>query len=134
PFLMLISIAFTRYSHDEIARMGEFVINYPNDGQARGAWLCGVESGRNQNKIKKSGLKLVNSRVVRTPTIDDVSVALECELVNSFVTGDHTVFVGEVVAITGNPMKSKHLYAAPNSRLIALYLNGNIIKNIEKDR
>ena len=47
---------------------------------------------------------------------------------------DHTVFVGEVVAITGNPMKSKHLYAAPNSRLIALDLNGNIIKNIEKDR
>ena len=134
PFLMLISIAFTRYSHDEIARMGEFVIHYPNEEQASGAWLCGVESGRNQNKIKKAGLKLVDSRIVRTPTIDDVTVAFECETKNSFITGDHTVFVGEVVAVTGNPVKNKHLYYTANSGLMSLDLTGNINKNIEKDR
>jgi flavin reductase (DIM6/NTAB) family NADH-FMN oxidoreductase RutF len=125
PFLFMISIAFTRYSHDAIAQSGEFVISYPSEEQAKGAWLCGVESGRNQDKIKKAGLKLVESKVVKTPTIDDVTVAFECKIINSFVTGDHTVFVGEVVAITGNPEKNKHLYVTTNSGLISLDLHGN---------
>ena len=134
PFQILISIAFTRYSHDAIAQNGEFVINYPSEEQAAGAWLCGVESGKEQNKIEKAGLKLVDSKIVKTPTIEDSTVAFECKTVSSFVTGDHTVFVGEVVAVTGNPEKSKHLYVTANASLISLDFNGNINQNINKGR
>ncbi|MCD4656076.1 MAG: flavin reductase family protein [Planctomycetes bacterium] len=134
PYLILISIAFTRYSHDAIAQSGEFVINYPTEEQAAGAWLCGVESGREQNKIEKAGLKLIDSKIIKTPTIADVTVAFECKTVSSFVTGDHTVFVGEVVAVTGDPEKSKHLFVTANASLISLDFNGNINQNIEKNR
>ena len=120
PALIMISIAFTRYSHDAIKNCGEFVVNYPNEEQAKGAWICGVESGRNQDKLEKAGLKLVPSEVVKVPTIDNVTAAFECKVISNFVTGDHTVFVGEVVAARGNPEKAGHLYVDGENNLVSI--------------
>ena len=131
PSMFLISIAFNRYSHDAIAKSGEFVINYPSVEQAAGAWLCGVESGRDQDKIAKAGLKLVDSQKLKTPTIDNSTASFECKVVSSFVTGDHTVFVGEVVAVSGDPENVKHLYVT-SSDLIGLDFDGNLTKDISR--
>ncbi len=132
PMMMLVSIAFNRYSHECIEHCKEFVVNYPNEEQAKGAWLCGVESGREQDKIAKAGLKLVDSDVVKVPTIEDVTAAFECKLSGQFITGDHTVFFGEVVAIRGNPDKSMHLYVNGNFDLCSIDNNLNVNKNVAK--
>ncbi|HWQ18286.1 MAG TPA: flavin reductase family protein [Methanotrichaceae archaeon] len=125
PFLMMVSIDRRRYSHDGIDLHREFVINYPNDDQSKGAWICGTRSGRDGDKMKLSGLELTDSKAVRVPTIKDATVSFECRVVNQFEAGDHTVFVGEVVAMQGNPEKPGHLFVASGYRLISLDQNGD---------
>jgi len=60
--------------------------------------------------MRTSGLSFIPSEKVKAPTIDDVVVSLECVVISEFVTGDHTVFVGRVVATRGNPEEERHLY------------------------
>ncbi len=110
PFLVMISIDHSRYSHAGIDLHKEFVLHYPSAEQAQAAWLCGVKSGRDTDKIREAGLTLIDSLNVRVPTIADVTVAFECKVVGQFETGDHTVFVGEVVATRGDPDRAHHLF------------------------
>ena len=125
PFLILISIDHRRYSHEGIQMHKEFVLNYPNEEQADAAWVCGTKSGRDGDKIDLAGLSLVDSKAVKVPTIDGVTVAFECKVVDEFETGDHTVFVGEVVGMTGNPTKPEHLYVSSKHRLFGLIGNAS---------
>ncbi|MBU2541214.1 MAG: flavin reductase family protein [Candidatus Omnitrophica bacterium] len=132
PLLMAISIDRRRYSHRNIQLHKEFVINYPNKDQARSAWICGVKSGRSIDKIKLAKITLVKSKKVKVPTIHDATVAFECKLIDKFKTGDHTIFVGKVLAMTGNPKKSKHLFVACDWRLIGLDKKGKSKLNLTK--
>jgi hypothetical protein len=40
--------------------------------------------------------------------------------VSSFPTGDHTLFVGEVLATTGDLSRGRHLFATTGSHMVAL--------------
>jgi flavin reductase (DIM6/NTAB) family NADH-FMN oxidoreductase RutF len=120
PFMIMISIDHRRYSHEGIQMHKEFVLNYPNEEQANAAWICGTRSGRDGDKIKIAGLKLVESTAVKVPTIEGSTVAFECKVLNQFETGDHTVFVGEVVGTSGNPDKPKHLYVSSKHKLFGM--------------
>lgn len=120
PFLILISIDPRRYSHEGINMHKEFVLNYPCQDQADAAWICGTKSGRDVDKIEISKLKLIESVAVKTPTIDGVTVAFECKVVDQFITGDHTVFIGNVMCFRGNPDKPKHLYVSSRSELFSM--------------
>ena len=120
PFLIMISIDHRRYSHEGIKMHGEFVLNYPSMDQSEAAWICGTRSGRDADKIKLAGLKLVDSKVVKVPTVEGATVAFECYVVNQFETGDHSVFVGKVVGMSGNPDKPKHLYVSSKHQLFGL--------------
>lgn len=120
PFLITISIDHRRYSHEGIQMHKEFVLNYPNEDQAEAAWTCGTKSGRDGDKIELAGLTLVGSKAVKVPTVDGVTVAFECKVVDQFETGDHTVFVGKVVGTTGNPDKPKHLYVSSKFKLFGM--------------
>jgi flavin reductase (DIM6/NTAB) family NADH-FMN oxidoreductase RutF len=98
----------------------EFVLNYPSEDQAEGAWICGTRSGRDVDKIKLAGFKLVDSKVVKVPTIEGATVAFECKVLDQFETGDHTVFVGKVVGTSGNPDKPKHLYVSSKYKIFGM--------------
>lgn len=56
---------------------------------------------------------------MKVPTIDGVTVAFECKVVDNLETGDHTVFVGEVVGMSGNPTKPGHLYVSSKTSSLA---------------
>lgn len=120
PWLVLVSIDRRRYSHAGIQHHGEFVVHYPSVAQREGAWVCGTKSGRDGDKIALAGLKLLASLEVKPPTIAGAIVVLECKVVDAVVTGDHTVFVGEVVATRGTPGEPHHLFLADGRRLVAL--------------
>jgi flavin reductase (DIM6/NTAB) family NADH-FMN oxidoreductase RutF len=120
PFLLLISIDHSRYSHAGIDFHKEFVVNYPSAEQAKAALFCGTRSGREIDKIKAAGLSLIDSVAVQVPTIEGATVAFECKVVGQFETGDHTVFVGEVVATRGEPQKAAHLYVTSKFELFSL--------------
>jgi flavin reductase (DIM6/NTAB) family NADH-FMN oxidoreductase RutF len=124
PFLIMISVDKRWYSHEGILNNKEFVLNHPSEDQAEAAWICGTKSGRDGDKIKLAGLKLVDSVAVKAPTIYGVTVAFECKVVDQIVTGDHTMFIGQVVGMSGNPDKSSHLFVAAKHKLFGMSGDG----------
>jgi flavin reductase (DIM6/NTAB) family NADH-FMN oxidoreductase RutF len=126
PFLMMVSIGKSRYSHKSIEETKEFVICYPAADQEKGALYCGTHSGKVGDKLAKSGLATLPSTKVLPPTIRDCTVALECKVVSAFDAGDHTLFVGEVVAAAGSPDRPKHLFVTTGRKMVAMDNKGNV--------
>lgn len=127
PPMVLISIGHQRYSLGGLMKHPEFVVNYPDASQKGPAWFCGSESGRDMDKIAEAGFETVDSNRVEVPTLKDVTVALECKTVSRFETGDHTVFVGEVVSASANPNAKGRLYDPADGPVIALDEKGRRI-------
>jgi len=98
PYQVCIGVAPERYSHDLILNQGEFVVNSPPIGLREKMHLCGIKSGRDIDKFREIGLTPLPARQVRPPLIAECFGHLECEVVNHLTCGDHTLFVGEVVA------------------------------------
>ena len=99
PPLYGISLAPSRYSHELIKRTKEFVINFVPYQLVEGAHFCGTHSGRKTDKINETKLTLLPSNKVKTPMIKEGYTHLECKLIQSLTVGDHTLFIGEVVAV-----------------------------------
>ena len=56
PPMVSISVRPSRYSYEIIEKTGEFVINLTNEKLAKACDYCGVISGRDVDKFKKTGL------------------------------------------------------------------------------
>jgi len=126
PKMIAISVGKGRYSHECLEYCKEFVLCFPSDEQREGAWLCGTTSGRNTDKFKEGGFKKLPANRVRPPLIEGVTVAYECEVVDSLDAGDHTLYIGKVVAIHGTPEKPRHLYTIHYKKLLGLDHHGNM--------
>ena len=98
PPLVAISVGTRRYSHELIEGCKEFVVNIPPHAILKKVQLCGSRSGRAADKFAEAGLTSIASKRVRPPRIKECIAHLECKLVGRLQTGDHTIFVGKVVA------------------------------------
>jgi len=98
PPLVAISVGKQRYSHELIEGCKEFVVNLPPREILEKVKLCGSRSGRAVDKFSEAGLTQLPSNKVKPPRIKECVAHLECKLVDELRTGDHTIFVGEVVA------------------------------------
>ncbi|UCH37938.1 MAG: flavin reductase family protein [Candidatus Bathyarchaeota archaeon] len=98
PRLICIGISPKRYSHDLIVESGEFVVNVPSIDLTEAMDFCGTESGRRLYKFAATGLTPIPAQRVTPPLIQECFGHLECKVVQSYVCGDHTLFVGEVIA------------------------------------
>ncbi|MEM2281493.1 MAG: flavin reductase family protein [Candidatus Bathyarchaeia archaeon] len=97
PPLVAVSIATRRYSHSLIEETGEFVVNIPTMDILDATFHCGAVSGRSHDKFKETGLTPLPARRVKPPIIKECIAHLECKLYGKHPTGDHIIFVGEVV-------------------------------------
>lgn len=98
PPLVAISVSPRRYSHKLIEENKEFVINVPTMEIARETLFCGRVSGRRHDKFKEAPLTALPAKKVRAPIIKECAAHLECKLVQKLTTGDHSIFIGEVLA------------------------------------
>ena len=98
PPLIAISVALKRYSHELIKETHEFVINIPEKKLANKIDYLGRVSGMDVDKFERSGMTILSAKIVRPPLIAECIAHIECNLVSSLETGDHTIFVGKVVA------------------------------------
>ena len=73
----------------------------------------------------------MHSSVVKPPIIKGVTVAYECRVADHIETGDHTVFIAEVVAKHGDPDRAKHLYSIHYRRLLSIDCKGNLTLDLE---
>ena len=98
PPLLAISIGLTRYSHQLIDETEEFVVSFPSECTEDAVQYCGSHSGRDVDKFKETGLTKVPSSFVKPPLIGEAVVNMECRLFKKMRTGDHTIFIGEILA------------------------------------
>jgi len=97
-----ISIAPGRYSHKLIEQTREFVVNVPTMEIVKEMLYCGRVSGRNKDKFKEAKLTPLPAKRVKAPIIKECVAHLECRLSKQLKIGDHTLFVGEVIAAYAN--------------------------------
>ncbi|MEW6067564.1 MAG: flavin reductase family protein [Nitrospirota bacterium] len=98
PMLVAIAIGHERFSHKLILESCEFVINIPNTKMIKEVLCCGTQSGRDIDKFKICKLTQVKAQKVNAPLIKECIGNIECKLYSHYKAGDHTIFVGEVVA------------------------------------
>ncbi len=98
PPLLGVAISPKRYTHRLVSRYGEFVVSVPTVEMVDDVWVVGTKSG--PSKLVETGLTLVPSRSISTPSIEEALANLECRVVDSRNYGDHMFFVGRVVDYT----------------------------------
>jgi len=100
PVMLSVSIRKARFSHDIIARTGEFTVCLPTEKMTKVTDYVGVKSGRDIDKFALDGeLKLtkIPSREVKAPGIAESPVCLECRVRQVLELGSHDMFIGEVL-------------------------------------
>ncbi|MCK4482725.1 flavin reductase family protein, partial [Candidatus Bathyarchaeota archaeon] len=84
----------------------------------------GRVSGRDYDKFKEVGLTPLPAKNVKPPIIKKCVAHLECNLHSQFTTGDHTVFVGEIVEAYADKEAFTRKYDLEKARMI-FHLDGN---------
>lgn len=134
PPLYGISIAPNRYSHDLIKKNKEFVINFIDFKLNEKAHFCGTHSGRSINKIDISKLTLMPSNKLKVPLIKESYAHLECKLVQDITIGDHTLFVGEVIAVQADNNAFKNNLLKIKKIQPLYYVGGNTYTTINNQK
>ena len=98
PPLLGVVIGKPRYSYKLIEDTGEFVVNIPSNDLVKQVNYCGSVSGRDVNKFEKAGLTPKPAKMVKPPIIEECIAHIECRTVNKISVGDHSLFVGTVLA------------------------------------
>jgi len=124
PPLIAISIAPRRHSHHLIEETREFVVNIPTMGILKETLFCGRMSGRDHDKFKETGLTQMPAKKVRAPIIKECIAHLECMLNNQFTTGDHTIFIGEIVEAYADKEAFTDEYNLKKAKMV-FHLGGN---------
>jgi flavin reductase (DIM6/NTAB) family NADH-FMN oxidoreductase RutF len=99
PPMLSISVRPERHSYDIIKQTGEFVVNIPAAKQAKITDWCGVVSGRDHDKFKKTGLTPAPALEVKCPVVLECPVNIECRVTQTLELGSHVLFLAEVVAV-----------------------------------
>jgi flavin reductase (DIM6/NTAB) family NADH-FMN oxidoreductase RutF len=131
PLMVAIAVGQHRYSHECLEHHKEFVLCFPSEGQEKDAWICGTKSGRTVDKFQETAFKPLPAKNLKVPIIDGVTVAYECKITNQVNTGDHTLFIAEVVATHGNPEKVNHIYSIHYTKLISIGSKGDMTFDLD---
>ena len=104
PPLVGVLIAPSRYSHRIITQTNSFVINVPHFDLVEPTHYVGRISGRDEpDKIQKAGFTLKPSKTIKAPSIRECRITIGCKLVDIVTTGDHDMYIGEVVEMEIDP-------------------------------
>ncbi len=98
PPLVMVSIAPGRYIHDLIKQSGEFTLAILSEKQEQLALYCGSKTGYDVDKFQEAEIMTKKPFYVKAPLIQDAVVNLECRVQDLYTVGDHTLFIGEVLA------------------------------------
>ncbi len=99
PPMLSISVRPERHSYDIIKQTGEFTVNLPTIRQTKATDWCGVVSGRDHDKFKKTGLTPAPGLKTGCPVVLECPVNIECRVVQTLELGSHVMFIAEVIAV-----------------------------------
>lgn len=99
PPMVGVALHPIRHTADMIRFSEEFALNIPGPELLRETAFFGSRSGVDENKVESSKLDIFTALRVDAPLLDGALAWIECGLRDVIPTGDHTLFVGEVVAV-----------------------------------
>lgn len=95
-----ISVRPTRHSYAALKRLGEFTVNLPCADMVRTVDFAGIYTGAKVDKFTACSLTRLPGQCVRTPTIAQCPLALECRVHRILPMGSHDVFIADIVNIS----------------------------------
>lgn len=118
PFVQVV-VRPTRYTHEFIENYPDFTICAFDEKFRKILNRMGAKSGRDIDKIGKSGLTPVSSKVVRAPSFEEAHLIIECRTIYKapfdpklFISSEiescypakdyHTCYYGEIMNIEGD--------------------------------
>jgi len=81
------------------------VVAVPNKSLEQPLLFFGSHHGNEVDKFKETNIETMKASKTKTPLLKDATINMECELTQEIETGDHYIFVGEVVVAHINPDK-----------------------------
>ena len=98
PPLIGLAVHPSRHTHDMIKYSEEFALNVPTRELLHHCQYLGSVTGRELNKFETTKLPTFRARRVDAPLLEGCVGYIECGVEDAFTVGDHTLFVGKVVA------------------------------------
>lgn len=99
PAMCYISVRRERHSFPILMRTMEFTINLTTEEMARATDWVGVRSGRDTDKWKATGLVPLPGEAVKSPTIEQSPLSIECKVREVKDLGSHCMFIANVVNV-----------------------------------
>jgi flavin reductase (DIM6/NTAB) family NADH-FMN oxidoreductase RutF len=94
PPTMLVCLARTSNTHSQLIRAGVFAINILGDS-AQSREVCLAFASKKEDKFSNIEYRIGRLAV---PILTQAIGWLECQLSDAYDSGDHTIFIGKVVA------------------------------------
>ena len=110
PPMMAVSIGLPRHSLGVFREADGFVVAMPSEHQEAETLFYGTKSGREMDKFTEFGAKLERACEIDCVLMADAVANFECRKVGEMLTGDHVLFVGEVVCSHVNEAELDRLY------------------------
>jgi len=101
PFIG-VAVHPSRHTHDMIRFSEEFALNIPGRALMNHAQYFGTTSGRDLDKLETAKLPTFHARKVGAKLLDGCIAYIECGVEDALRIGDHTLFVGRVLAVSAD--------------------------------
>jgi flavin reductase (DIM6/NTAB) family NADH-FMN oxidoreductase RutF len=98
PPLIGVAVHAARHTHDMIRFSEEFALNIPTRELLHHVQYLGSVTGAELNKLELTRLPTFRARRVDAPLLEGCVGWIECGIEDAYRIGDHTLFVGKVVA------------------------------------
>jgi len=99
PPLVAVAVSPLRLTHDVIAASEEFALNIPGVKLREKVHFCGMTSGRERDKWREARLTPLPAKRIEAPLVEECLAHIECGVEQAIAVGDHTLFVGRVLAV-----------------------------------
>ena len=99
PTMIYISVRPERHSYPLIIDNMEFTVNLTTAAMARATDWAGVRSGADYDKWKETGLTPLPGEMVKSPTIEESPLSLECRVKTVLHLGSHAMIMADVLCV-----------------------------------
>lgn len=133
PPLVGVCVHPSRHTHDMIRFSEEFALNIPSPRLLNHAAYFGSTSGREGDKLAVSRLPTFKARKVEAPLLEGCVGWIECGVQDAISIGDHTLFIGRVLAVSAEEEAYKEVWLLddPDERPLH-YLGGSSYAALER--
>lgn len=105
PPLLAVCLSKNGYTHKLIHESREFVVAVPNKKLEKEVNFFGSTHGNEVDKFKETKIGTEEARHIKSPLIKNATINFECRLWKEIGAGDHTLFIGRILASYLGPGK-----------------------------